>query len=206
MKRVRTIAIAAVIILSAVVALVAVQRQRSPDIASYAALTLPPATKDNPIRVTFAGVSTLLFDDGETAFLTDGFFSRPGFSRVLLSRIETDEGTVEAGLAKLGQPKLAAVVVLHGHYDHAMDTPMVARKTGAMMVGDESAMNVGRGAGVPVDRMRLVSSGETLELGAWRLTFIPSRHAPTPFSDGKTGERTDTPLTQPARGRNPCTC
>jgi len=29
------------------------------------------------LRVMFLGVSTLLFDDGDTAILTDGFFTRP---------------------------------------------------------------------------------------------------------------------------------
>ena len=33
--------------------------------------------KENQVKVTFFGVSTLLFDDGETQILLDGFFSRP---------------------------------------------------------------------------------------------------------------------------------
>ncbi len=36
------------------------------------------------VRVTFLGVSTVLISDGETALLTDGFFSRPSLTWPLL--------------------------------------------------------------------------------------------------------------------------
>ena len=45
------------------------------DVAPYARISPAPARGD--VRVTFLGVSTLLFDDGETRIMTDGFFSRP---------------------------------------------------------------------------------------------------------------------------------
>ncbi len=150
-------------------------------------------------RVTFAGVATLMFDDEETAFLTDGFFTRPGLSSVLLDKISTDERTVDAGLSGLKARRLAALLVLHAHYDHSMDSSMVARKTGAILVGDESAVNIGRGAGLAPAEMRTVSAGASIEIGKWRLTFIPSRLAPIPFSDGTVGERIDAPLAQPVR-------
>jgi L-ascorbate metabolism protein UlaG (beta-lactamase superfamily) len=141
----------------------------------------------------------LLFDDGETAFMTDGFFSRPRLTSVLFSRVEPDERAIDAGLASLGVRCLAAVVTMHAHYDHAMDAPLVARKTGALLVGDESTMNLGRSAGLAAGSMRKVSTGDTIELGRWRMTFIASRHAPTPFSDGTPGERIEAPLTPPAK-------
>ena len=42
------------------------------------------------MQVRFAGVSTLVFDDGETAVMTDGFFSRPRFSKVAFLKIAPD--------------------------------------------------------------------------------------------------------------------
>ena len=163
-------------------------------------MRLPPALPTAPIRVQFAGVCTLVFDDGETAVMTDGFFSRPAFSRVAFSKIAPDEAAVDASLAALKlRSKLAAIVPVHGHYDHAMDAPMVARKTGALLLGDESVLNVGRGAGLPEQAMRKMAPGDTAEFGRWRLSFIASRHAPTPFSSGEGGEHTLQPLTPPAR-------
>jgi L-ascorbate metabolism protein UlaG (beta-lactamase superfamily) len=179
-------------------AYVFVQSQRRPPLAPYARLVLPPAPPAAAIRVQFAGVCTLVFDDGETAIMTDGFFSRPGFTR-LLGSIAPDEAAVDAGLAALKVRRLAAVVPVHGHYDHAMDAPMVARKTGALLLGDESVLNVGRGAGLPESAMRQVKPGDTAEFGAWRIRFIAGRHAPTPFSSGAGGEHTLQPLKPPAR-------
>lgn len=200
MKRLKAAAALLAILLLAAVVFVAVEANRRPSLEPYAPLQLPAAAAaSGMVRVSFAGVSTLLFDDGETAFLTDGFFTRPSLSRMVFGKIETGERSVDAGLSRLGARRLAAVVVMHGHYDHAMDAPGVVRKTGATLVGDESVMNVGRGAGLASNRLRKVAAGEVVDIGQWRLTFIASRHAPTLFSDGTTGERIDQPLAQPAR-------
>lgn len=187
------------LLLAAGVAYIATQSQRRPPLAPHAGLVLPAAPTGTAVTVKFAGVCTLLFDDGETAVMTDGFFSRPGLAKVALSKIAPDQRAVEAGLAALKVSKLAAVIPVHGHYDHAMDAPLVARQTGALLLGDESVLNVGRGAGLPEAAMRKVAPGDTLAFGAWTLTFIASRHAPTPFSTGAGGEHTLQPLKPPAR-------
>lgn len=198
--RVLKLTLAMLALLVALFALfVVVQAHRRPSIDAYAGLTLPAAAPGGPIEVRFAGVSTLMFDDGETAFMTDGFFSRPGLLSTAFLKIAPDERAIDAALASLGARRLGAVVTMHGHYDHAMDSALVARKTSALLVGDESTMNVGRGAGLAEAAMRKVSAGDTVEVGKWRLTFIPSRHAPTPLDDGKKAESIDRPLTPPAR-------
>ena len=83
------------------------------------------------LRVTFLGVSTLLFDDGETAWMTDGFFTRPSLSQVLFGKIESDRGLVAKALEHLHVTKLKAVIPIHSHYDHALDSALVAQLTGA---------------------------------------------------------------------------
>jgi L-ascorbate metabolism protein UlaG (beta-lactamase superfamily) len=147
-----------------------------------------------PVTVRFAGVSTLLFDDGETAFLTDGFFSRPR-KLAMVTGIEPDAEKITQGLADLGlqDRDLAAVVVLHGHFDHALDAAVVADAKNALLVGDQSALFAGR----PAKSSRRVEAGDQLCLGKkWRLTFVPSRHGPVPLgwlADGDTRRRVDAP-------------
>jgi L-ascorbate metabolism protein UlaG (beta-lactamase superfamily) len=149
-----------------------------PDLTAYAdRFDVPRATGDGP-AVTFAGVSTLLFDDGSSAFLTDGFFSRPSLLRVGLGRIAPDEARIDGALARLGVARLEAVVPVHGHFDHAMDSALVAQRTGAALVGSESAAYVGRGADLPEDRLHVVTPGEPRAHGAWTLTFVVSDHCP----------------------------
>ena len=152
-----------------------VQVNRRPPLDPYASLAVPAARADSPLKVRFVGVATLLFDDGETAWMTDGFFSRPSLARVLFTRIEPDRAAIERGLQRLGVTKLAAVVPVHSHYDHAMDAPLVAMQTGATLIGSASTLNVGRGLDLPEDRMREVRPGDTVDLGRWKLTFIASR-------------------------------
>src|SRR5262245_59420780 len=60
-----------------------------------------PDPKDGAVRVTFLGTATLLFDDGETQLMTDGFFSRPPLLQ-LARKIETDTATVDAALKRAG--------------------------------------------------------------------------------------------------------
>lgn len=130
------------------------------------------------LRVTFLGVSTLLFDDGETAVLIDGFFSRPGALRTLAGRIEPDVERVKSSLARAGIDRLAAVITVHSHYDHAMDSPLVAENTGALLVGSESTANIGRGWGLSEDRLRVVDGETTARFGRFLITLIPSAHFP----------------------------
>jgi hypothetical protein len=44
------------------------------------------AANADTVTVTWLGVTTLLFDDGETQILIDGFFSRPSITDILLLR------------------------------------------------------------------------------------------------------------------------
>ena len=148
-----------------------------PDIGRYAdRFDVPPAA--GLFGVTFLGVASLLLDDGETRVLTDGFFSRPALAKVALGRIAPDLGRIDAALARVGADRLAAVVPVHSHYDHAMDAAAVADRTGADLVGGESTAYVGRGHGLPEERIRVVTPGEPLSYGAFTLTLVESHHCP----------------------------
>lgn len=180
------------------VVFVVVQFNRRPSLAPYQSLTLPASTDTSAVRVRFAGVTTLVFDDGETAWMTDGFFSRPPVLRTLFGRIGPDAGIVDESLRRLDVTKLAAVIPVHAHYDHAMDAPLVAQRTGALLVGGESMRQLGRGAGLPEAQMRIVKPGDNLQLGKFTLRLIASRHSPTPYSSGDGHEPITEPLTPPA--------
>ena len=68
----------------------------------------------------------------------------PGTAALLLGKIAPDVDAIERGLARNGvDEQLAAVFPVHSHYDHAMDAPEVARRTGALLLGSESTANIG---------------------------------------------------------------
>lgn len=150
-----------------------------PDLARYAdRFTVPAADADAPLSVTFLGVLTLLLDDGSSAVLTDGYFSRPSLARVALGPLSPSAARVDGCLARAGIRRLAAVICVHTHIDHAMDSAVVAERTGAQLVGGESAANIGRGHGLSAERITVAVPGEPMRLGAYTVTLIESRHCP----------------------------
>jgi L-ascorbate metabolism protein UlaG (beta-lactamase superfamily) len=153
-------------------------RAGRPDIGRYAhRFTVPAAESGAPLTVTWLGVSTLLLDDGSSTLMTDGYFSRPSLAQVALGKVSPSPARVDGCLARLQVTRLEAVVPVHTHIDHALDSALVADRTGARLVGGESAANVGRGYGLAADRIVVAASGEPIRLGAFDVTLITSRHS-----------------------------
>ena len=150
-----------------------------PDIGSYAdRFDVPRAAAGAPLTVTWLGVATLLLDDGTSALMTDGYFSRPSLPRVVGRRLAPSQPRIDGCLCRARVSRLAAVIPVHTHIDHAMDSAVVAERTGARLVGGESAANVGRGHGLAEDRLVVATPGPAVTLGAYQVTLIESRHCP----------------------------
>ncbi|BBX29066.1 MBL fold metallo-hydrolase [Mycolicibacterium alvei] len=150
-----------------------------PDLAPYARFfDAPSATPQSPVTVTWAGVSTLLVDDGSSAILTDGFFSRPPLPNVIFGKLAPSLPRIDGSLARLGLDKLEAVLPVHTHFDHTMDSAVVAERTGARLVGGTSTAQVGAGGGLAPDRIVTVTPGEAITLGAYDVTLFESEHCP----------------------------
>ena len=165
-----------------------------PDISRYADRFDVPVAADD-FAVTFLGVASLLFDDGKHAVLTDGYFSRPPLRKVGFGKITPDERRVDDTLTRAGISRLDAVLPVHTHFDHALDSAVVALRTGATMVGGESAANVGRGGGLPPERINVVTSGQRVPFGSFAVTLVESAHCPPDRYPGTITE----PVVPPAR-------
>lgn len=139
---------------------------------------MPVALSGASVSVTFLGVASLLVRDDISAIVTDGFFTRPRLARVALGRVAPDESRIRGGLARAGITHLDAVMPVHTHFDHALDSALVADVTGADLIGGESAVNIGRGLGLPADRLVQVADGATVTLGTFEVTFLESQHCP----------------------------
>jgi L-ascorbate metabolism protein UlaG (beta-lactamase superfamily) len=148
-----------------------------PDIDNYARyFDLPPADPAAAPTVTWAGVTTLLITDGMSAVLTDGFFSRPSLLQVGLGRIAPSQPRIDGCLGRLGVRSLDAVLPVHTHFDHAMDSAVVAQRTGAKLVGGDSAAHIGHA--LPADRVVVATPGESMHLGNFDITLIVGDHCP----------------------------
>lgn len=150
-----------------------------PNLQNYAKyFDVPESAADAPLTVTWAGVTTLLVDDGRSALMTDGFFSRPGLAAVGLGQIAPSDSRIDDSLGRMGVARLEAVLPVHTHFDHAMDSAVVATRTGARLVGGASAAQVGVGGGIAEDRLVVATPGEPITLGAYDVTLVESEHCP----------------------------
>lgn len=151
------------------------------------------------LTATWFGTTAVLLSDGEHAVMVDPFFTRPaGFINMLTNQpIEPNEGLIQHWLDSAGVKKLDAVLVSHSHYDHAMDAGVVAKLTGAPLIGSTSTAFIGLGSGLSVTQTRVVKTGQGMKYGPFTITFIRSQHAGatggTPIGD------IEQPLVPPAR-------
>lgn len=172
-----------------------------PSLAAWAGrFDLPAPPEPGRLGATWAGVSTILIDDGESGLLIDGFFSRPSLIAVALGRISPDPAQISVCSQRLleASPSLRAidaVVCAHSHYDHALDAAEVARATGAVLVGGLSTANIGRGAGLGEDQMIVVAPGAVWRRGPWTVRMVASAHCPPDRFPGTI----DRPLIPPAK-------
>lgn len=164
-------------LLAVVVTVLAVALNARPQLAPQSA-QLKQSNNAQQLTVTWLGVSTLLITDGNTSLLTDGFFTRPNLASVAALKLAPNKPLIDQSLARAGATNLAAVIVLHSHYDHVMDSPYIAEKTGALLVGSESTANVGRGWGLEETQIRVAKNRQTFTWGDFTVTLIENRHFP----------------------------
>jgi hypothetical protein len=80
---------------------------------------------DAPVELTYLGVGGWILRRGPDAVLTAPFFSNPSVLDVGLTPISADPDRIEARLPDVSD--VSAILVGHGHYDHLMDVPYIAR-------------------------------------------------------------------------------
>ena len=151
--------------------------------AELADTGLHPQVLDDPpeaaVTATWLGVSTLLFDDGETQILIDGFITRPTLLQSLTRRpVSCDAPMINHVMNEYRIHRLAAIIPVHSHYDHAMDVGAIANRSSASILGSESTANIARGYGVPEDQIVVAQTGTPYSFGDFTVTLLPSLHAP----------------------------
>ncbi|HET6629214.1 MAG TPA: hypothetical protein VFG91_05540 [Woeseiaceae bacterium] len=176
--RITAVSVATVLVLAA--AALALEWQDRPPVSALGWPVATPADDSGGrVTVTWLGITTLLFDDGETQILTDGTFTRlSAFDVLSQRRVYSDLAAINSGLAEFRVNRLAAIIPLHAHFDHVMDAGYVANRTTGIVLGSESAANVARGAGVPVSQYQILADGESRQFGDFTITLLESAHAP----------------------------
>ncbi|MGB2248926.1 MAG: MBL fold metallo-hydrolase [Alcanivorax sediminis] len=179
--------------------LLAVLFHLSPSLEGWQQADTQNAPEEGDVTIVFLGTSTILISDGSTHLLTDGYFSRLSIPRLFMP-MSPDEDRIKQALATAGIDKIDAIPVLHSHFDHVMDSGIVAQLTGAQVLGSASTAMAAAGSGIGEERITTVQTHHPYQFGDFTLTFVPASHVPLPGVienwTGK-GEITE-PVTPPA--------
>lgn len=168
------------------------------------ATTKPAARRSGPagstgrLELTHFGAAAWRITDGTTTVYVDPYFSRlrtvkvfghtyppPSDDRRHVYRYDevpvSDTKTIDKHVTKADY-----ILISHSHFNHCMDMPYIAKKTGAMVISTESTANLARASGVPDRQLIPVQGGEDFDFGAISVKAIPSLHSslviPSPYS------------------------
>ena len=140
---------------------------------------------------THFGAAGWSITDGEIVILLDPYLSRvrfqgrrygpndateiPNDPRPVIKINEpaaSDTETIDRHI-----PRADYIILSHSHFNHAMDMPYVAKRTGAVVIGTESTCNIALNGGVPDEQIHAVKGGEDYQYKAFSLRVIPSLHS-----------------------------
>lgn len=129
------------------------------------------------IRITWLGTAGFSIEFEGHVLLIDPYLTRASLASCLFSPLRSDPA-----LVRRITPRADAILLSHTHFDHALDTPEIARQTGARVFGSESALHLCRAEGIPesqLESVQLRAGGppHQAEVGPFRLRFWPSAHS-----------------------------
>ncbi|WP_346056747.1 MBL fold metallo-hydrolase [Amycolatopsis dongchuanensis] len=128
---------------------------------------------NNSWEIRVPGGKTVLIDPWLTRFHTGTYTPAGADPRTPLS---VDTALIDRYVDS-GELRADHILVTHGHYDHLTDVPYLARKTGATVLGTETHLNLMAALGAPEDQLSLVTGGEYLTFGTYRIRVLRSLHS-----------------------------
>jgi L-ascorbate metabolism protein UlaG (beta-lactamase superfamily) len=133
----------------------------------------PAAAQRAPaVTLTYLGVAGWKLTDGKRTILVDPYFSRPSLDDPAAPLLPD-----KAAIAAHAPARADLILVGHSHFDHVLDVPEIARRTGADILGTESTARLARAAGIPGSRIIPVKGGEDYQFDGFSVRVIPSLHS-----------------------------
>ncbi len=134
-------------------------------------------TSRNGVRVTYLGTNGYQFEFKGHALLVDPYFSRVDlFSVALGARIQPNISRITDAMRHLASraPKVDAILVTHGHFDHLLDVPVVMATTKARLIASASSVELAKRAGALSGQA--VKPGDVRRIGSWKIRVLPATH------------------------------
>jgi L-ascorbate metabolism protein UlaG (beta-lactamase superfamily) len=167
------------IIIAAIMGLAAcAQSPLRPSLKQYDRL-LPSAEPAHVnFKVNYWGVSSLAFSDDTLTILIDGFATRPNLLSLLFTSLRPSDERIDGALASLApNAPVRAIFVAHSHFDHAMDAPTIAKRSGATIFGSASMAVIAAAEGVPDRQFIELEDRSTHTVGQFTVRSFVTPHA-----------------------------
>ena len=133
------------------------------------------------VQLTYLGNAGWQITDGKTIVLVDPYLTQFRHPPAPATTGQpTDPQTIIAADTEEIDTKIRRadyILVTHGHLDHALDAPYIAKKTGATIIGSETVANLARAYDVPDAQIIVVRGGEDYAFGVFSLKVVPSIHS-----------------------------
>jgi reactive intermediate/imine deaminase len=151
---------------------------RPPASASVAPPQAP--LRAGELRLTYLGNAGWEITDGTTVVLVDPFvtqfnrWSGTGPERVIAP---TDPYPADTALINRHIQRADYILITHGHSDHALDAGPISKKTGAVIIGHETAINLARAYDVAEEKLITAVGGEDYDFETFSLRIVPNIHS-----------------------------
>jgi L-ascorbate metabolism protein UlaG (beta-lactamase superfamily) len=170
-----------------------------PEDIAWSPDALGRSAANDRVRVRWLGTAGFAVEhDGHTV-LVDPYLTRASLARCVATRVTPDEAVIARHVDRAD-----AIIAGHTHFDHVLDVPAIARRTGARVFGSRSAATLCLASGVAADRVEVVErdagAGSPIErdVGPFHLRFVPSAHSAFMLGrvplKGEIADCTDVPL------------
>nr|HEX4318979.1 MBL fold metallo-hydrolase [Kofleriaceae bacterium] len=158
---------------SGVAYLATARRRQASDRETQAQLAQPAATPlPSALELAWTGAAGVRLEYQGTVVWIDPYVTRLSLRDFVRRRVIPASDDAIAGAID----RADAVLVGHTHFDHALDVPAIARRTGARVYGSQSSTHLMQLHGL-VEQAVTVEPHRDYEVGPFRFHFVPSVHS-----------------------------
>lgn len=144
---------------------------------ALAELTDRPLGLPDGLDVEWLGVAGYRVTHEGSTLLIDPYLTRAPLSGVVRRQVVRADPGLHARLLDPYVGTVEGILVGHTHFDHAIDVPALARRYGTKAYGSRSLVQLMRIHGLGCSAVQVIPRKE-IELGPFRVQFVPSLHSP----------------------------